>query len=189
MWSPNMPTPHVRLLAHLGPVTSVSVNPSTQSLGRYFSTTGLDGLVKIWDSRSLGTPLKQWTSRREVQSSAFSQRGLFAVGAGSTVQVYDDKLTTRSQGDNRGFGPFGPTPYLTNVLGGQEIRDVKFCPFEDVLGVGTSKGFTSLLVPGSGEPNFDTSEGDMFESTKRKREREVRNVLEKVRLLPLAPCA
>lgn len=188
LWSPNLPTPHVRLLAHLGPISSISIDPSSSSLGRHLCTTGLDGLVKIWDSRNYSKPLAQWTSRREIASTAFSQRGLLAVGAGSTVQIYDGV----TRGGNRGAGPFGPSPYLTNLLPGKQIKDVKFCPFEDVLGVGHSEGFTTLLVPGSGEPNFDSGEGDMFESAKRRREREVREVMEKVRFridlaLPSSP--
>lgn len=179
LWSPNLPTPHVRLLAHLGPLTSISVDPSTSSQGRYLATSGLDGRVKIWDQRNYARPLKEWTSRREIASLAFSQRGLLAVGAGSTVQVYDDGVT--KTGNARSVGPFGPQPYLTNVLGGRAIRDVSWCPFEDVLGVGTNQGFQTLLVPGAGEPNFDSGEADMYESAKRRREREVRNVLEKVR--------
>jgi U3 small nucleolar RNA-associated protein 7 len=181
LWSPNLPTPHIRLLAHLGPIASIAIDPSSASCGRYFSTAGLDGIVKIWDTRSLENPLRQWTSRREIASTSFSQRGLLAVGAGSTVSIYDNTIT---KGGGGRVGPFGPSPYLTNVLGGRSIKDVKFCPFEDVLGVGTDRGFQTLLVPGSGEPNFDSGEGDMYESAKRKREREVRNVLEKVRLHP-----
>lgn len=28
------------------------------------------------------------------------------------------------------------------------INNFKFCPYEDVLGIGTSSGFTSIIVPG-----------------------------------------
>lgn len=180
LWSPNMSTPHVRLLAHLGPISSISVDPSTSSQGRFVTTTGLDGSLKIWDSRNWAQPVNQWTSRREIASTAYSQRGLLAVAAGTTVSIYSPEVSRQSNGGS----PFGPAPYLSNLIGGGgvKVNDVSFCPFEDVLGVGHQNGFSTLLVPGAGEPNFDSYEGDMYESTARRKEREVRAVLEKVRL-------
>ena len=46
--------------------------------------------------------------------------------------------------------------------------------------IGHSKGLSSLLVPGSGEPNFDSSEADPFENKRMRREREVKGLLDKV---------
>ena len=40
-----------------------------------------------------------------------------------------------------------PALYLTHSLT-DSGRTVKFCPYEDVLGVGHGTGFSSLLVPG-----------------------------------------
>ncbi|KAG8745797.1 Small subunit (SSU) processome component [Ceratobasidium sp. 414] len=52
--TPSTPTPLVRLQAHLGPITSLSVDQS--SGGRYLATSGQDSRVKIWDCRNWKGP-------------------------------------------------------------------------------------------------------------------------------------
>jgi U3 small nucleolar RNA-associated protein 7 len=39
------------------------------------------------------------------------------------------------------------------------VGALMFRPFEDLCGIGHAKGFSSvIIIPGSGEPNLDTSE-------------------------------
>lgn len=65
-------------------------------------------------------------------------------------------------------------------LPGLAPRSIRFCPYEDILGVGHTAGFSSMLVPGSGISQFDSGEADVYESYGRRREREVRSVMEKI---------
>lgn len=49
-----------------------------------------------------------------------------------------------------------------------------------MLTIGHNGGLSSIIVPGAGEPTFDSAEADPFESKKKRREREVHNLLDKV---------
>jgi U3 small nucleolar RNA-associated protein 7 len=73
-----------------------------------------------------------------------------------------------------------PPLYLTHPIPHRPIEAVRFCPFQDVLTVGHAAGLSSVLVPGAGEPNFDSSEADPFENRNARREREVHSLLDKV---------
>ena len=46
------------------------------------------------------------------------------------------------------------------------VNKLRFVPFEDVLGIGHSEGYSSVIIPGSGEANFDAYEANPFESKK-----------------------
>ncbi|XP_027732074.1 WD repeat-containing protein 46 [Vombatus ursinus] len=167
LWCPAMKEPLVKILCHRGGVRAIAVDSS----GTYMATSGLDHQVKIFDLRGKYQPL---TSRALPQGAghlAFSQRGLLAGCMGDVVNIW--------KGQGQGSFPSLDQPYLTHRLPGH-VHGLQFCPFEDVLGAGHSRGFTSILVPGAGEPNFDGLESNPYRSRKQRQEWEVKALMEKI---------
>jgi U3 small nucleolar RNA-associated protein 7 len=99
------------------------------------ATAGIDRSLKIWDLRTYKA-LYSYKVSAGPGSLAFSQRGLLAAGMGNVVEVYqgivDRQITA---------------PYMMHKLNAP-VANLQFCPYEDVLGVGYGKGFSSLLIPG-----------------------------------------
>ncbi|MEJ1288979.1 hypothetical protein NN561_020016 [Cricetulus griseus] len=135
------------------------------------ATSGLDHQLKIFDLRGTFQPLSARTLPQGAGHVAFSQRGLLAAGMGDVVNIW--------AGQGKASSPSLEQPYLTHRLSGR-VHGLQFCPFEDVLGVGHSGGITSMLVPGSAEPNFDGLENNPYRSRKQRQEWEVKALLEKV---------
>ena len=71
-------------------------------------------------------------------------------------------------------------PYMRHELPGRRITVVRFRPFDDVLAVGHDGGLSTLLVPGAGEPNYDSREADPFQTAKARKEAEVHALLDKL---------
>eukprot|EP00245_Coleochaete_scutata_P004173 TRINITY_DN16442_c0_g2_i1.p1 TRINITY_DN16442_c0_g2~~TRINITY_DN16442_c0_g2_i1.p1 ORF type:complete len:475 (-),score=98.97 TRINITY_DN16442_c0_g2_i1:103-1314(-) len=165
MWCPNMGTPLVSMLCHRGPLTSIAID----SLGRHMATAGLDGQVKVWDIRML-KPMHAYFAPSPAKSLEISQKGLLAVAYGSGIQIWKDALSQKQK-----------FPYMTHRLfDSGAAEDMAFCPYEDVLGIGHSLGFSSILVPGSGEANYDSFVANPFETLKQRRETEVHQLLDKL---------
>ena len=76
--------------------------------------------------------------------------------------------------------PSPPPLFLTHPQSAKPHASLAFCPFQDILAIGHTSGISCILVPGAGEPNFDSSEADPFEGSKARREREVKSLLDKV---------
>ncbi len=173
LWSPNSTTPLVKIQAHAGPVRSVATDRS----GHYMLSAGQDLRLKIWDIRTF-KEIHSYNTFHPASSISISDRGLAAIGAGTSVTIWKDLFTTPSTAS-------APSkiqaPYLTwRHQHSHRIERTLFCPYEDIIGISHSHGFTSILVPGSGEPNFDALESNPYETTKQRQEAEVKALLNKL---------
>uniref|UniRef100_H2Z4C9 BING4 C-terminal domain-containing protein n=1 Tax=Ciona savignyi TaxID=51511 RepID=H2Z4C9_CIOSA len=158
MWTPNQKEPVVKMLCHNTAIRALAVD----QCGNYLATSGQDRKMKIYDVRMF-KPLHSYQLHTGPSNLCFSQRNLLAATCQNVVQIYKDPCH----------------PYLTHRLR-LPVEDVAFCPYEDVLGVGGSDSFVSLLVPGAGEANYDAFESNPNRSKKQRREWEVKALLEKI---------
>ncbi|THV53781.1 hypothetical protein BGAL_0042g00270 [Botrytis galanthina] len=170
LWSPNSTTPLVKLLAHRGPVRSLAVDRE----GRYMVSTGQDMKMSVWDVRMF-KEVNSYFTRQPASSVAISDRGLTAVGWGTQVSIWRGLFTKNSLEQEK-----IQSPYMAWGGEGKRIERVRWCPFEDVLGTSHDSGFSSILVPGAGEANFDALEVNPFETTKQRQEAEVKSLLNKL---------
>ncbi|XP_047438680.1 WD repeat-containing protein 46 [Mugil cephalus] len=172
LWSPNQKEALVKMLCHKGGVRSVTVDKT----GTYMVTSGMDKKLKVYDVRAF-KPLQSYFLPAGASCLSLSQRGVLSVSTGDIVQVYRDVWSTPVT-----------KPYMAHRVRGA-VWGLHFCPFEDVLGVGHADGFTSMLVPGAGEPNFDGLDANPYRSAKQRQEWEVKALLEKIQpeLISLDP--
>ncbi|KAJ5105790.1 U3 small nucleolar RNA-associated protein 7 [Penicillium alfredii] len=170
LWSPNSQTALVKAQVHRGPVRSLAIDRQ----GRYMVSTGQDQKMNVWDIRMF-REVHSYSCYQPGASVAISDRGLTAVGWGTQVSVwrglFDAALADQGKVQS---------PYMAWGGDGQRIENLRWCPFEDVLGVTHDQGFASMLVPGAGEPNFDSMEANPYENTRQRQEAEVHSLLNKL---------
>ena len=164
LWSPTVGTPLVKMLCHKGPVRALDVDLG----GRTMVTAGADGQMKVWDLRNFQCK-HAYFNPTPASTLAISQRGLLAVGFGPHVQVWKNALEGKAK-----------SPYMNHSLPGSHVQQVQFRPYEDFLGVGHASGLCNMVVPGAGEPNFDSFVANPFETKKQRREHEVQSLLDKL---------
>ncbi|XP_073417459.1 WD repeat-containing protein 46 [Dendrobates tinctorius] len=172
LWSPTIKEPLVKMLCHNGAVRALSIDKT----GMYMASSGTDRKMTIYDLRTY-RPLQSCLLPLGAGSLCHSQRGLLAAGIGNVVQVYKDTHLSAPR-----------SPYMCLSVKAP-IHGLQFCPYEDVLGIGHGGGFTSMIVPGAGEANFDGLECNPYETKKQRQEWEVKALLEKIQpeLITLDP--
>ena len=164
LWSPTCSSPLVKMLCHRGPVTAVAVDHG----GNYMATSGLDGQLKIWDIRTY-KPLQSYYTLSPASSISLSQKNLMSVTYGPHVTIWKDCFLTKQE-----------SPYMYHLFEGQRTNKGIFCPFDDILTIGHSSGVSSLIIPGSGEPNFDALELNPFQNKRQRQEGEIKGLLDKL---------
>jgi U3 small nucleolar RNA-associated protein 7 len=165
LWAPTVTDPLVKILCHRGAVTSIVIDP----MGKYMVTAGEDGCMKVWDLKQYHL-LQTYYVKRPITHLALSDTGLLALSFGAQVQIWKDFVHNEAK-----------EPYMLHQLPeGGIIRGIAFCPFEDVLGIGHEQGFSSIIVPGSGEAHIDTFAANPYETKKQRREATVQKLLDKI---------
>lgn len=170
LWSPNSQEPLVKLLAHRGPVRSLAMD----RVGRYMVSTGQDQRMAVWDIRMF-KEVNSYFTRQPASSVAISDTGLTAVGWGTQTTIWKGLFD-----GNAAVQPKVQSPYMAWGGEGRRVERVQWCPYEDVLGLGHDQGFSSIIVPGAGEANFDALEANPFETKKQRQETEVKGLLNKL---------
>lgn len=170
LWSPASSQYLAKVLAHKGaPITSVAMDLS----GHYMVTGGADRQVKVWDLRKFQSTHSYFVPAGAPASLDISQRNVLGIGHAGHATFWSPEALTRKVKD----------PYMHHLMPAcGPVETLRFRPFEDVCAVGHSKGISSIVIPGSGEPNLDTSEYNLnpFQDRKQRREAEVRALLDKL---------
>ena len=170
LWSPNSTTPLVKLLAHRGPVRAMAVDRE----GRHMVSAGQDLKMGVWDLR-MWKEVNNYFLRQPGSSIAISDRGLVGVGWGTQTSVWRGLFDTATEDQEK-----VQAPYMGWGGEGRRVERVRWCPFEDILGISHDRGFSSIVVPGAGEPNYDALELNPYENTKQRQEAEVKALLNKL---------
>lgn len=170
LWSPSSSEYLVKMLCHKGsPITSLAIDRS----GRYMATGGGDSKVKIFDLRMYKEVHSYKTFGGAPTCLDISQTGVLGIGHGCHSTFWKPEALKVKMNE----------PYMKHELSGKgPLESLRFRPFEDVCGIGHTGGISSIVIPGSGEPNLDSMEHftNPYMDTKQRREAEVRSLLEKL---------
>jgi len=159
LWSPAQKEYLMKINCHDTPVTGIEIDMA----GTKMVTTGLDNRLKVFDIRNTFQPLKNLRLKSPAAVMSQSQRGLLALANNRSLIIlknYEDI-------------------YMKEIAGG-EISSLEFCPFEDILTIGHSNGISNVIIPGSGDPIYDSLECSPFLTKRQKKEIEIKRLLEKI---------
>lgn len=166
MWTPNSKNYISKVLCH---ATSV-INLEIDRAGNYMYTTGIDQYTKVWDIRNIYKPVNNIKNKNIFNTTALSQKSMMATSSGDKIRIYKNLSVSNAK----------DILFLKHRIVGSPITSLNFKNFEDILTVGHLNGVSNLIIPGSGDPTYDTLENSPFLTTKQKQEKEVKMLLDKI---------
>lgn len=185
LWSPASGKSLISMFCHKAPLTDLAIDRE----GRYMATSSLDGYMKVWDLRMYKL-LHAFKPDSPVSSLDISDTGMLALGVGRSVQILQHAFTqptdvTYLQHELKPPGAAyssgsGVSAAVNALSSSMTVCSVSFRPYEDIVAIGHSHGLTTIVVPGAGEPNFDSFEANPFANPKQRREQEVKSLLYKL---------
>jgi len=168
LWSPSDKNFLVKMLCHPGAnIRDLAIDLS----GKYMVTAAADSRLKVWDLRMYKELHSYFARHSPATSLDISQRGILGVGHGRHTTFWPpDAIKIKEK-----------NPYMTHYAG-TEVHSLRFRPFEDVCAIGHENGLSSIVIPGAGEPNLDSTEHHLnpYQDTRQRRETEVRSLLDKL---------
>ncbi|CAI9755718.1 unnamed protein product [Fraxinus pennsylvanica] len=138
------------------------------------------GAVSMWKPTSSAPLVKMFCHHGPVTALAFHSNGHLMATAGMErkIKLWDLRKfeVLRDLSGSQNY-----SRYMSHSIAkGYQIQKLAFRPYEDVLGIGHSMGWSSILIPGSREANFDSWVANPFETSKQRKEREVHSLLDKL---------
>lgn len=159
LWAPSQKSSLMTVNCHTSAVSAIEIDRT----GDHMITAGIDNKVKVFDIRNTYKPLKTIPTKTNVHFTALSQRNILAMG-------YSNKVAMLKDFDR---------VYMKHSVSGP-ISSLEFCNHEDVLGIGHIGGISSIVVPGSGDPVYDSGEVPPFMTKKERQNLEVKKLLDKI---------
>lgn len=159
LWAPSQKSYLMKVKCHKASISGIEIDRS----GIHMITTGSDNKINVFDIRNTYAPLSTVSTKANVHFTALSQKNLLAIG-------YSDKVTILKNYKD---------VYMKHRTSGV-ISSLEFCNNEDILSIGYTGGFSTIVVPGSGDPIYDSNENSPFITTNERKRIEVQKLLEKI---------
>lgn len=159
LWAPSQKSYLMKVNCHKSAISTIEIDRSGQKM----VTTGLDNKLKVFDIRNTYSPLKTVQTKANIHFTSLSQRGLLAL-------AYSNKLVVLKNFDQ---------VYLKHNAP-DTISSLEFCNHEDILSIGHAKGICSIVVPGSGDPMYDSKDINPYMTKNERQNLEVTRLLNKI---------
>jgi U3 small nucleolar RNA-associated protein 7 len=159
LWAPSQKSYLMKIKCHKSNVSNIEIDRS----GINMITTGNDNKIHVFDIRNTYKPKKTVPVKTNIHFTSLSDRNLLAIGYSDRIAILKD------------FEEI----YISRRAPGI-IQSLEFCKHEDILSIGHKNGFSTIVIPGSGDPMYDTNEDSPFVTIKERKNLEVKKLLEKI---------